>query len=545
MCEVKLDIPSDDMADESDVCRIDLETAVINHSESSQANGKPALINYADVVQQLRDAFNTGKTRSLEWRITQLKQLKRMINETATEITIALASDLRKSKFEAYATEIDFAINEIDNMLDNIKQWAAPLEPHKELANFFDSVKIYKDPYGVVLIIGTWNYPLQLTIVPLIGAIAGGNCAILKPSEIAPATMKYLADTIPKYLDTECVRVVVGGVSQTTELLKERFDYIFYTGSTGVGKIIREASNKYLTPVTLELGGKSPVYLDNTVDMTLAAKRILWGKCLNAGQTCIAPDYVLCTREVQNKFVQEAEKILKEWYGENLQESPDFVRIVTEKHYQRLVTFLNGNNGKIAIGGITNPTEKFISPTILLDIKPTDPVMQEEIFGPILPLVTVNNAYEAIEFINSRESPLVLYIFSENKKVQELFLQIRCGSTCINDTILQYSVDSLPFGGVGYSGMGAYHGKYTFDTFVHEKSVLIRDYNKIAEMLSKNRFPPYSDAKLKMIKLLVRKRPILGLFRNKYFIYTLIFGLGVLTTIGFTTLLKEFNHQED
>ncbi|KYQ50830.1 Fatty aldehyde dehydrogenase [Trachymyrmex zeteki] len=534
-----------------------------------------------------------------------------MLTENASELTAAIASDLHRSKFETFALEIDYTIEEIRYMLMNIKEWAATEKPTKSLAHFFDTIEIRKDPYGVVLVIGAWNYPLQLCILPMMGAIAAGNCVILKPSEIATTTTKFLYETIPKYLDTDSCRVILGGISETRELLKQRFDYIFYTGSSEVGKIVRKAANEFLTPVTLELGGKSPVYIDNTVDISMAAKRILWGKCINVGQTCIAPDYMLCTLEVQKKFIEEAKKILHEWYSDNPRESPDLARIISDKHYQRLVNYLS-DKSKIAVGGDVNPAEKFISPTVLVNVKPTDSIMQEEIFGPLLPIININNAYEAINFINSRENPLVLYVFSTSKRVQDLIIdQVSSGAVCVNDTILQYAeklflsfakkcryckcdwidvqidflilfvrkhfvfrkkplslylfsldkgtisllinntssgnvcindtilqgaVESLPFGGVGNSGMGAYHGKFTFDTFTHKKGCLIRNYNKIAEIVAKARFPPYSDANLKLLKYLIERRPSVPLL--KYIPYLLTFGLGVLTTFGIKAAMK-------
>ncbi|XP_071645534.1 aldehyde dehydrogenase, dimeric NADP-preferring isoform X3 [Temnothorax longispinosus] len=539
MAEVILDI-STDVAKESDVCCIEMQTADL--AESPQTNDKQVPINYPELVQQSRDAFNSGKTRPLEWRIKQIKQLMRMLTENSSEIVAVLASDLHRCKFETFALEIDYTIQEIKYMLMNIKEWSATEKPPKSLANFFDGVEIRKDPYGVVLVMGAWNYPVQLNILPMMGAIAAGNCVIVKPSEIATATAKYLYETIPKYLDTDCCRVIMGGVSETTELLKQRFDYIFYTGSSTIGKLVRKAANEFLTPVTLELGGKSPVYIDNTVDMAMAAKRILWGKCVNVGQTCIAPDYMLCTPEVQSKFIEEAKKILQEWYGDNPRENPDLARIITDKHYQRLVNYINDKT-KIAIGGDVNPAEKFISPTILTDVKSTDSIMQEEIFGPILPIINVNNAYEAINFINSREKPLALYIFSQDKETLSLIINnTSSGSVVANDVILHAAVDTLPFGGVGYSGMGAYHGKFTFDTFTHKKGCLIRNYNKVAEILAKSRFPPYSDKNLKILRRLIERRPSLPII--KYLPYILMFGLGVLATVGFKAAMKEFNYSE-
>ncbi|CAK9808930.1 Aldehyde dehydrogenase family 3 member A2 [Anthophora quadrimaculata] len=554
-------------------CRIDMQK-LLENNESVHTNEK-MMADYTSLVERTRNAFYSGKTRPLEWRKNQLKQAQLMIKECYQDILSAVASDLRRCKFETVALEVQVVEGEIKHLLMSLKEWSADDKPAKAMVNLFDKVEIKKDPYGVVLILGPWNYPFQLCAVPLIGALAAGNCVILKPSEISPATSKLFSQIIPKYLDQECVQVVLGGVPETTELLKQRFDYIFYTGSTTVGKIVRNAANKYLTPVTLELGGKSPVYIDNTVDLDVTVKRILWGKCINVGQTCIAPDYVLCTPEIQNKFIQMAEEVLKEWYGDNPKESPDLSRIINENHYHRLVKYLN--NGKVALGGVCDASEKYISPTILVDVKPTDPVMQDEIFGPILPFLNVNNAYEAINFINSRESPLVLYIFSKDRRVQDLLInQTRSGSVAVNDTIMQYcgeekplalyifsnsnktvslfldntssgnacindimmhaAVDTLPFGGVGYSGMGAYHGKYTYDTFVHQKGCLIRDFNKLGETLGACRYPPYSDKKLSFLEFLMAKRPdIPGV---KYIPHLLAFGLGMLVTFGISTTLK-------
>ncbi|XP_060814269.1 aldehyde dehydrogenase, dimeric NADP-preferring isoform X2 [Bombus pascuorum] len=510
--------------------RIDIEP---DDNNSTQTKGK--MTDYANLVERTRNVFLSGKTRPLEWRLKQLKQAQLMIKECEQEIISALASDLHKSKFESLTTEVVFTEGEIKDLLTYLKEWSADEKPPKAIVNILDKVEIKKDPFGVVLVIGPWNYPFQLCVVPLMGAIAAGNCVILKPSEISSATSKILAKIIPKYLDQECIHVVLGGVPETTELLKQRFDYIFYTGSTTVGKIIRDAANKFLTPVTLELGGKSPVYIDNTADLEISVKRILWGKCVNAGQTCIAPDYVLCTEEIQNKFIKKAKEILKEWYGDNPKESPDLTRIINEQHYKRLVNYLN--NGKVALGGDCDSNEKYISPTILVDIKPTDPVMQDEIFGPILPFININNAYEAINFINSREKPLSLYVFSTEEKTISIFLEnTSSGSVCVNDVIMHVTVDTLPFGGVGNSGMGAYHGRYTYDTFVHKKGCLIKDFNKLGETLASCRYPPYSDKKLSFIEFLLAKRPdIPGI---KYIPHLLAFGLGILVTYGISTALK-------
>lgn len=496
------------------------------------------MANYGEIVQQARNAFDSGKTKPYEFRMKQLQQLMNLYINHGNELASALAADLRKSKQEAYLLEIEFLINDLKNMIFNLKDWMKPDKPSKSFANMLDGVLILKDPRGVVLVMGAWNYPIQLSLLPMHGAIAAGNCVILKPSEVAPASAKIMGELIPKYLDQDCYHVVQGGIPETTQLLKQKFDYIFYTGSTNVGKIVRAAANEHLTPVTLELGGKSPVYIDGTVNMGITVRRVLWGKCINAGQTCIAPDYILCSREVQDKFINEAKQVLNEWYGQNPQQSPDLCRIVTEKHYKRLCDLID--SGRVAVGGQRDPSEKFIAPTILVDVKPGDAVMKEEIFGPILPIVNVDNAYDAITFINNRELPLTFYIFTSDKRVQELFLQqTRTGSVCINDTVMHYGVETLPFGGVGQSGMGAYHGKYTFDTFTHNKSCLVKDFNPLLESLASSRYPPYSDRKMNFIAMLMRKRR--AIFGLSLIPYALTFAMGAVAAIAFTKYYKIFS----
>ncbi|XP_054277695.1 aldehyde dehydrogenase, dimeric NADP-preferring-like isoform X2 [Macrosteles quadrilineatus] len=491
---------------------------------------------YTEIIERARNAFSSGKTKPYEFRKQQLQQLLKLYEENGAEIVAALSSDLHKSKMESYVMEIDLLKNDIRNTLIHLKDWMKPETPEKALANMFDGVKILKEPYGVALVLGTWNYPVQLTLLPVAGAVAAGNCVIIKPSEVAPASASLIERLVPKYLDSECFHVVTGGVSETTELLKHKFDYIFYTGSTSVGKIVRAAANEHLTPVTLELGGKSPVYLDSTANIKIAAKRILWGKCVNAGQTCIAPDYILCSQHVQKQFLKEAEVILKEWYGDRSQDSPDLCRIVSDRHFKRLVDLMD-TSGRIAVGGERDATDRFIAPTVLVDVKPTDPIMQEEIFGPILPIVVAENAYQAISFINSRPRPLVLYIFSsDEEQINQFLSQTSSGGVCINDSVVHASVESLPFGGVGSSGMGAYHGKYSFDTFTHQRSALIKDFNPLLESLSASRYPPYSDKKMSFIQMMMRKRA--GL-RIPYATQLFSFLLGVAATYAFIQLRDE------
>lgn len=486
------------------------------------------MVNYEDMMQRVHTAYLSGKTRNVEFREKQLLALQRCYEENENEMIEALAKDLRRSRQEAKLLEIDVMLNELKILLINLKEWSEPEKPDKPLVNFFDGCYIYHDPYGVVLVLGAWNYPLQLTLVPVAAAIAAGNCVIIKPSEISTNCAKFMYDKLPLYLDNDCYQVVLGGIPETTELLTHKFDYIFYTGSSRVGKVIHAAANKNLTPVTLELGGKSPVYIDSTVDMEVAVKRILWGKFINCGQTCIAPDYVLCNSDVEKEFLETAKRILLEWYGTDPKKSPDLCRIVNRNNFNRLQAILK--SGKIAIGGKSDSEELYIEPTILTEVTEFDPAMQEEIFGPILPIFNVSNAYDAIEFIRRRPKPLVLYLFTTEAKIQDLFVnQTSSGAMCINDTVMQYAVEGLPFGGVGDSGMGRYHGKYSFDTFTHKKACLARDYNFLCEKLASGRYPPYSEEKTTWIGFLMKKRhcPI----PTKYFTYLLVFCLGIAATV--------------
>ncbi|XP_021699429.1 aldehyde dehydrogenase, dimeric NADP-preferring isoform X5 [Aedes aegypti] len=511
-----------------------LQTVVID-IENGEVNKKKDEMSYADVVQQLHTTFASGKTRDVDFREQQLKNLLRMYEENSAEMVNVLAADLRKHKQEAHVLEIDFLINDIRNTIFNFREWVKPEKPEKTMVNIMDGVYIYKDPYGVVLVIGAWNYPLQLTLVPVAAAIAAGNCVLIKPSEVAGATSKFIAETIPKYLDSECYRVVEGGAKETSEILRQKFDYVFYTGSGRVGRIVHQACNENLTPCTLELGGKSPCYIDSTADIPIATKRILWGKFINAGQTCIAPDYLLCSKQVQKQFLEEAKKILKEWYGNDPKDSPDLCRIINQQHFQRLSAMIKGAN--VAIGGETDSQEKYIAPTILVDVNSNDPVMQDEIFGPILPIINVDNAYDAIRFINSRDKPLVLYIFSNaNVDKTKIIENTVSGGVCLNDTMMHFAVETLPFGGVGPSGMGAYHGKYSFDTFVHRKSCLAKDFNPIGEKLASSRYPPYSDSKLSFLTTLLKKRQGLSM---KFLPYVLMFGIGVATTLIVSSIVKD------
>ncbi|KAL3274612.1 hypothetical protein HHI36_015993, partial [Cryptolaemus montrouzieri] len=400
-------------------------------------------------------------------------------------------------------------------------------KPSKRFINFFNDVEILSEPYGVVLVIGPWNYPLYLCLAPLIGAIAAGNCTILKPSELAPATSNFLASRLTEYVDNDCVYVIQGGMDETKTILSEKFDYIFFTGSTTVGRIVYQAAAQHLTPTTLELGGKSPTYLDDSVDIDQATRRIMWGKIMNSGQTCISPDYLLCTAETQNEFLRSASKILMEFFG-NKPFPSDLSKIVTEKHFKRCMKFIE--NKEISIGGQGSDKENIMRPTILTNVKTTDPIMSEEIFGPILPIVIVENCDEAIRYIKEHEKPLALYVFSRNKKVQNKFLrETSSGSVSINDTMMQIVTENLPFGGVGFSGVGSYHGKFSFDTFSHKKSVLKTPMNNFTEVLLQCRYPPYSQRKMDCIRCITKKRKGISL---KYLKTMIIFFLALVLLVS-------------
>jgi aldehyde dehydrogenase (NAD+) len=448
----------------------------------------------SDIIRQQRDFFRTGKTKDVAFRIAQLKTLKKAVLEHESAIIEALKADLNKPEFETDISEIVFIKAEIDYAIKHIKSWASPQKASIPLEQLPGFGRIYAEPLGVVLILGAWNYPFQLIIAPLVGAIAAGNCAILKPSEIAPHTSHILAEMLPKYFAQAYIAVIEGGVEVSQQLLAEKFDHIFFTGGTAVGKIVMAAAAKHLTPVTLELGGKSPCIVDTDINIENTARRITWGKFLNAGQTCISPDYLLVHTKIKQELLDSIQKCIHEFYGEPAA-SPDYARIINQKHFQQLVKFLK--DGEIIIGGEINPIEHYISPTLLDRVSLESPIMQEEIFGPILPVITYDDIGEAIAIINERPKPLALYLFSRNKNLQKQVLQeTSSGSVCINDTVMQFAVPALPFGGVGNSGIGKYHGKASFDTFSHYKSVLNRALIPDVRL----RYAPYSQGKLQLLK---------------------------------------------
>ncbi|XP_075568385.1 aldehyde dehydrogenase family 3 member B1-like [Pelecanus crispus] len=460
--------------------------------DSDATSGNP----YAGLVSRLRAAWLSGKTQPMEYRVAQLEALGRFLDEKKQDILEATALDMRKPPFEAEYSEIILCKNDLHETLNNLSYWMKDEHVDKNLVTRLDSAFIRKDPYGVVLIIAPWNYPINLLLVPLIGAIAAGNCVVVKPSETTKNTERLIAEMLTCYLDNDCFAVVTAGVQETTRLLENKFDYIFYTGSPSVGRIIMTAAAKHLTPVTMELGGKNPCYVSDSCDVQNVARRVAWGRFFNTGQTCVAPDYVLCSAAMQEKLLPALREAITEFYGPNPRDSPDFGRIVGDKHFQRVQALLR--SGRVVIGGQTDEKERYIAPTVLVDLQPSDPIMQEEIFGPILPIVIVANMDEAIDFIRSREQPLVVYAFSSNDKVVNQVLEkTSSGGFCGNDTLMHVTLTSLPFGGIGNSGLGMCHGRFTFDTFTHHRGCLLRGMGR--EALNAFRYPPYNQQKLGII----------------------------------------------
>ncbi|KAI1893313.1 hypothetical protein AGOR_G00122430 [Albula goreensis] len=439
------------------------------------------------VVECARKAFHSGRSRPLEYRLQQLKRLQCFIRERQTDITTALKQDLNKSEQASLLYEVLSLEGEISLAVDRLAEWAAPRPVEKSLLTLSDQVFIQPQPLGVVLIIGAWNYPWVLILQPLIGAIAAGNAVILKPSEVSCHSAKVMQELLPLYLDQEMYPVVMGGVPETQELLKQRFDHILYTGSSTVGKLVMEAAARHLTPVTLELGGKSPCYIHKDCDITVACRRITWGKFTNCGQTCIAPDYILCEPSVRDRVVEGIRKSLQEFYTDDPKSFPDYGRIINMCHFKRVLGLMEGCN--VALGGDSDESQLYIAPTVLIDVPPHARVMQEEIFGPLLPIVTVAGVDEAIHFINKREKPLALYVFSSsNRLIKRIITETSSGGVLANDCIMHFTITALPFGGVGNSGMGCYHGKHTFDQLSHLRACMVRGLAQ--EALNSMRYPP-------------------------------------------------------
>jgi aldehyde dehydrogenase (NAD+) len=448
------------------------------------------------LIQDQRRFFASGQPRDIDFRLAQLAKLRDAIIANQDRIVAAVQADLGRPPFEAYF-EIA-TLGEIKLAIKQLKTWVKPRKVSTSIDVFPASAWVQPEPLGIALIIGPWNYPFQLLLSPLVGAIAAGNCAILKPSEHAPHTAGLVADLIRSIFDSNYVAVVEGDAEVSQQLLAEKFDHIFFTGGTAIGRIVMQAAANHLTPVTLELGGKSPCIVDKTTRLDYAAKRIAWGKFINAGQTCIAPDYLLVDRTIKDEFMTHLIKAIQGLYGDNPATSPDFARIINQRQLDRLKSLLS--SGKIVLGGDVNEADRYLSPTVLDEVIWTDPVMESEIFGPILPVLTYDRLDEAIDQINARPKPLALYVFSEDNGIQERVLRsTSSGGVCINDTVMQVSLSSLPFGGVGDSGMGSYHGKASFETFSHYRSVLKRSMKFELNW----RYAPYTAARLKQLRGIV------------------------------------------
>lgn len=426
---------------------------------------------YKSIVDNQRKYMDQGNTVEYSFRKKQLENLRDMLKVYETEIFQALKNDLNKPDFEVVTSELGILHNELEVAIKNLRYWMQPQKVISPLTHKGSKSFIIKEPLGVVLIIAPWNYPLQLSLAPAIGAIASGNTVILKPSEHAPHTSELLAKMIEDTFDASYITVVQGAVEETTALLEQRFDHIFFTGGAAIGKIVMRAASEHLTPVTLELGGKSPAIVDEDANIAIAAKRIVWGKYTNAGQTCVAPDYLLVQESVKFKLLKAMKKQIKSMFGKNLIENDSYTHIINENHFDRLVSFLNEDN--IVHGGYNNREKLIIEPTIIDRIDWDDPIMQEEIFGPILPVIPFENIEDALMQIKSMDKPLALYYFGENPRMQSQVMEyVSFGGGAINDTVYHLANPYLPFGGVGPSGMGSYHGQAGFDTFSHQKSIL-------------------------------------------------------------------------
>ena len=469
----------------------------MNRGTTKRENMTTPIAQYPDMLDALRDEFEQGTTRSLAWRRERLAALSRMLEENEERVAEALAEDLGKPAQEVLLGETALIHSEVDHARKRLKRWSRPRRVRTPMVGQPGRSWVQPEPFGVVLIIGAWNYPVQLLLGPLIPAIAAGNCAVLKPSEVAAATSALMADLIPRYLDPRAVRVIEGAVDETTALLKLRFDHIFYTGGAAVGRIVMRAAAEHLTPVTLELGGKSPCVVDSGADIGSAARRLIWGKCLNAGQTCIAPDYVLVTPADRDKLIGAIEHELFEMYGSDRLGSADYCKIINRRHFDRLRPYLD--EGHVVIGGRVDEQACRIEPTVLTDVDENASVMAEEIFGPILPVLEVEDLDAAIAFIRRGDKPLAAYLFTRSSESERRFGEgVSTGNLCINDTLMFMSVPDLPFGGVGASGMGQYHGKAGFDRLSHLKAVMKR--GRFPEIPV--RVPPYSRFKMRLLKWL-------------------------------------------
>ena len=456
--------------------------------------------NIPGVVAAIRHSFQSGRTRPLEWRRKQLDGLLRVLEEGGEQLVAAMRTDFGKPEVEAHATDIAFTITEVKHIRKNFEKWAAPRKAKLRLKDKPGAAEIVPEPLGVSLVIAPWNYPVQLLVAPMAASLAAGNAVVAKPSELTPETSRVLSQLLRTNLDSEAVAVLEGGVDVSTTLLEQRFDHIFFTGSTAVGKVVARAAAEHLTPTVLELGGKSPAIVTADVDVDTAAHRMAWGKFLNAGQTCIAPDYVLVDRSRKDQLVDALVAALGEFYGDDATTSEDVTQVVNARHVQRLEGLLESHGGTVVCGGEVNPETRKLAPTVIVDPAPDSPLMQEEIFGPVLPVLVVDSIDEAIAFVNGRDKPLALYVFSDDSsQAEEIVAGTSSGGVCVNHTLFHITPPELPFGGVGPSGQGRYHGKSGFDELSNLKPVLVKPTKPEISMM----YPPYTNLKSKVLKKLV------------------------------------------
>ncbi|XP_051279333.1 aldehyde dehydrogenase family 3 member B1 isoform X1 [Dicentrarchus labrax] len=463
--------------------------------------GEPCLKTYplecVDLLGRARVAFQAGRTLKESFRLGQLEAVVRMLEEHECDFVDALGRDLHKPRFETVVSELILIKNEALHAISNLKKWMQPQHVERNLSTTLDECLVVSEPLGVVFIMGTWCSPVQMCLVPLVGAIAAGNCAIISPSECTAHTAELLHRLVPFYLDNECFHVILAGTNDLPEVVELKFDHVFFTGNREEGSKIAQAAAHTLTPVTLILGGKNPCYVDQHCEIATTAQRIAWARFHNAGQSFVAPDYILCHTDIKARLVQALKCCLMQFYGSDPRESRSFGRMVNLELFNRTRDLL-WRSGKVAVGGQVVEAEKYIAPTILTEVEEQDPIMQQDVFGPVLPVLTVNNTDEAIAFINKQEKPLCVYAYSSNSKViSKLMSETSSGSFCSNDSVLQSLMVALPFGGVGASGMGSYHGRHSFDTFSHRKSCLLRSTR--FECVTYLRYPPYEDRNLSLM----------------------------------------------
>ncbi|XP_063310739.1 aldehyde dehydrogenase family 3 member B1-like [Pelobates fuscus] len=468
---------------------------VLRRSESNRKSSSSLLCE--DVLRRARDAFTSGKTKPYSFRLLQLKAILQMLEIHEEDFVDALDKDMHRPRFETVLSEIITVKNEALYAMKNLEKWMSPEPVQKNMVSLLDNCFVQKEPVGLVLIVGGWSFPIELSLIPMIGAVAAGNCVVLKPSETNSHTANLLRMLLPQYMDTCCYHVISEEHGDLMEVLENTFDHVFYIGDRTIGKQVMQAAAKYLTPVTMVLGGKNPCYVDKSCDIITAARRIAWARYINSGQNSLAPEYVLCHPDIKNRLINELCYWVQDFYGKNPRESPHYGRMASTEHYRRVKDLLS--SGQVAFGGQTDDGERYIAPTVLTDVQESDAIMEQEILGPILPIFTAQTLEEAISFINKKGRPLTIYVHSGNPEViSQIMYCTSSGSFCSNDNMIQNLYTSLPCGGIGNSGVGIYKGKYSFDTFSHSRAYVLR--NNIVECVTYLRYPPYAEKTLRLMK---------------------------------------------